>query len=324
VAQPGDSIAVAGGLYLQDAPQYGGTGIWSAAKGGAPITFVCAGGDVTFAGPLFFVWAGAGGVSFRGSCFRFHLVAVGLGGYAARTHDVVFDGVHMDSFNISGAANVTIANSEVGPFVMCYGPGFEPAYARCDPNSADPLERYWATRSDAGDVQQEPYIHSGAAGVATNITLDHDHIHGLSSKWSGTHTGGLLVWDSDGLTIRNSTFDHNAIYDLQFNAGSNDSNLTIENNTLSYPVYSQDPTEPNPGGELPIAFREGLGTGTGPNTTATNWLIRYNRLAHGFTTDGLPGTTYNNVRVIGNNMGASPICGPPHPGLTFTNNTACG
>jgi chitodextrinase len=323
VAQSGDTVSVAGGGYAMTEPNYGGTGIYT--TDGHPVTFVCRGdGDVTFAGPIFYFWAGVSNVTFRGGCFRFHVPYIGLGGYSQRTSNITLDGVHMDSFNIAGASNVTIANSEVGPFVACYGPSFEPAYARCDPNSPDPTERFYAGRPEgSGDLQQEPFIHNGGAGKATNITLDHVRVHHISSKWNGTHTGGLLVWGSDGLTIRGSTFDHNAIYDIQFNAGSSDSNVTIENNVFGYPVYSFDPTEPDPGGELPTSFRE-LGIGTGPGTTNTNWLIRYNSIAHGFITDGLPGTTYNNVRIVGNILGKASTCGSGQPGLTFDHNVFVG
>ena len=61
--------------------------------------------------PVFAFHPGLGGVTFTGSCFRFHVPYFGYGGYTALTHDVILDRVHMDSFECAGCANVTIMNS---------------------------------------------------------------------------------------------------------------------------------------------------------------------------------------------------------------------
>ena len=92
------------------------------------------------------------GVIIRGGCFRFHVPTFGFGGGAARTHDVLLDGVHMDSFECVGCANVTIRRSEVGPVNACGGPSYPDAHSRCDP--ANPVEAYYATRSDGTPISR--------------------------------------------------------------------------------------------------------------------------------------------------------------------------
>jgi hypothetical protein len=309
-------------LYPQDAPSLGGSHLGGPAKSGV-VTFVCAGaGDVTFAGPNFSIDAGAGNVVFRGSCFRFHVVGVGWGGYSEAAHDVTFDGVHMDSFNCAGCVRLTIENSEVGPFVACYAPGDgsgAPSYAYCDPNSSDPTERYWASVGGSNGQQQEPYIHNGAAGPATDVTLDHDRIHGISSKWNETHTGGLMPWNTKNLHITYTTFDHNAIYDVLDNM-SVDDGLVLDHDSFGVPVYSFDPNEPSPGGPLPNSWRDLTFGGNGAQLS--NAVISNNTFANGIRfQDGT--VTYSNVLIQNNQLGTATMCGP-YPGVTFTGNDSCG
>ena len=154
VAHSGDTVVVHGGEYAQDAPSIGGNEILPDPTKTGVVTFVCAGdGRVTFAGPVFNFWAGLDGVMFQGDCFHFHVVYIGEGGYKQQTSNITLDGVHMDSFQIQGADNVNIENSEVGPFVACYEPGDgsgAPSYANCPGGS------YWGSQGGTYQVQQEP------------------------------------------------------------------------------------------------------------------------------------------------------------------------
>jgi chitodextrinase len=321
VAQGGDTVLVAAGSYPVTAPSEGATAIDPDGSKSSAVTFACQGnGDVTFAAPVFAFHPGLGGVTFTGSCFRFHVPYFGYGGYTALTHDVILDRVHMDSFECAGCANVTIMNSEVGPMDTCYGPGH--GRASCDP--ANPVEAYWASRSAGStDVQAEPYVHNGGAGFAKNFSLIGDHIHGMQTRDSGSlHTGGLLIWNVDGLILRGNLFDHNAIYDIEENANSTVSNVTMENNVFGWPVYPFDGASTD-GQETPKDWRE---IDLGGAATLSNALIRYNSFAHGalFRADG----TFSNVRVVGNILGNYSACGPA--GITFDHNmsfgggTACG
>ena len=276
VAHGGDTVLVAPGKYPMTDQRGGATGIHGAKP--QPVTFACGGdGDVTFAASVFAFYPGTSGVTFRGGCFRFHVPAFGYGGYSARTSNVLLDGVHMDSFECAGCANVTIRRSEIGPVDACGGPGYSNTRSRCDP--ANPVEAYYAARS-AGttDLQVEPFIHNGAAGRAVQVALIADRIHGIQTRNSGVwHAGGLLIWNTDGLVIRGNTFDHNAIYDIEENADSVDSNMTIEGNVFGWPVYPYD-GDSNDGHETPNAWRE---IDLGGAATLSNALIRYNGFAHG-------------------------------------------
>jgi hypothetical protein len=320
LARGGDTVVVAGGRYAMTEPSAGASSIFPAKqlKGGT-VSFVCKGdGDVSFTAPVFAFYPGLGGVTVSGGCFHFHVVYFGYGGYSQGTHDITLDGVHMESFNVAGAKNVTISNSEIGPFVACYEPDDgtgAPAYAFCDPGS------YWASQDGTSHVQQEPFLHNGGAGPATNIVLDHVHIHGISSKWNGTHTGGLLVWNVNGLTIKNSTFDHDAIYDIEENAGSSDSAVTMTNNTFGAPVYSFDPNEPSQNTPLPNAWREVTIGGSG--SALNDWLIQGNTFTNGLAISTAGGGSFEGVSVFGNLLGNHTTC-IAATGLAFDSNLSFG
>jgi chitodextrinase len=308
VAQAGDTVSVHGGAYPADSPSANRNQLDGSKT--SPVTFVCAGdGNVTFQAPEFIFWAGTGNATFRGDCFHFHAVTVGLGGYPQLTHNIVLDGVHMDAPEIIGAKDIAIVNSEIGPFTAC-GAADAPAYADCDPGS------YWAQFPNGTDaVQQQPFSHNGSAGKATNITLDHDVIHGITSKWSGTHTGGLLIWNTDNLRITNTVFAGNAVYDIEQNANSTDNGMVLQNNTFGYPVFTSD--SGSPGANNGHREVECCGNGDYSN----NWLLDHNTFTNGFRIAGQG--IWSNSSASNNDFGAGADCGP-FAGLTFIGNSRCG
>jgi hypothetical protein len=278
VATGGDTVLVSGGRYPVTAPSEGATYIDPDPSKSSVVTFACQGnGDVTFDAAVFAFHPGLGGVTFTGSCFRFHVPYFGYGGYTGRTHDITLDHVHMDSFECAGCANVAITNSEVGPMDTCYGPGH--GRASCDPSN--PVEAYWASQSAGNsDVQAEPYIHNGGAGFATNFSLIGDRIHGVQTRDSSTlHTGGLLIWNVNGLILRNNTFDHNAIYDIEENADSTDSNGTMENNVFGWPVYPLDGNSTD-GLETPKDWRGRSTWATRPASRMRSFVTTASPTAH--------------------------------------------
>jgi hypothetical protein len=322
VAHPGDTVIVAPGKYPETDARGGATGIHGAKA--QPVIFACAGpGEVTFAAPIFAFYPGAAGIIMRGDCFHFHIPTFGAGGYPTRTHDVVLDGVHMDSFECLGCANVTIRRSEIGPITACSGRGDLDAHSQCDP--ANPIEAFYATQRDGTrGVQAEPFIHNGSAGLAEHFSLIGNRIHHIQTKNSGVlHTGGLLVWNTNGLVMRGNTFDHDAIYDVEFNAGSNDTNVTVEDNIFQPPVIPLDGGA-NDGKVTETAFREF--TAGSPGATFKNWSIRYNRFAHGLTIDGQGGQRFENVRVVGNVLGTASLCarGVQTDSNVFVGRETCG
>ena len=308
VAHAGDRVIVAGGRYPETAQSEGAVYIDPSASKHGVVTFICQGRrDVTFAAPVFAFHPGLSGVEMIGSCFHFHVPYFGYGGYPAVTKDITLDGVHMEGLDCAGCRDVTIKNSEIGPFVACYTPNDSqsaPSYAYCD--TADAAQAFWAVQGGTSDVQQEPFVHSGAAGKAINFIFEHDHIHGISSRWNETHTGRPSTWDTNGLRIANSTFDHCAIYDIALTEPSVDNDVTITNNTFGVPVYSFDPTEPHPNGRLPSSFVEGQ-LGAGSAGVDSNWLIRGNTFVNGIRM-GYGGSTYRNAIVENNNLGPGSDC----------------
>ena len=326
VAQVGDTVLVSGGTYPVTSTNEGSTYIDPDSSKNGVVNFACAGnGDVTFAGPLFAFHPGLSGVAFQGGCFRFHQVAFGFGGYPKQTKNITLDGVHMDSFDCAGCANLTIVNSEIGPLTAC-GAQDAPAYAKCDPNSSDPTERFYSQFQHGTDViQQEPFIHDNGNGtVSSNILFNNDHIHGITSKWSGTHTGGLIIWDVNGFTISNSTFDHNAIYDVFANQDSNETNVVFQNDTFGVPVCSLDPNDATCGGPglpTPNGWREVTVGGNG--STLSNWTVDHDSFVNGLLFGTSGGYTYTNVKVTNSQLGSATVC-TNLSGITWSGNSSCG
>ena len=93
VASPGETISVAGGVYSSTWPAAGAHAIMKPGKpaGSAPITFTCS-GPVRFdaTAPNFMIYPGVHSLNFRGGCFRFHIVQIGLGGYSGLVSKVTF------------------------------------------------------------------------------------------------------------------------------------------------------------------------------------------------------------------------------------------
>ena len=173
VASPGETISVAGGVYSSTWPAAGAHAIMKPGKpaGSAPITFTCS-GPVRFdaTAPNFMIYPGVHSLNFRGGCFRFHIVQIGLGGYSGLVSKITFDRVKMDSFECAGCDKLTIRDSEIGPMVACHGKGTTGVGGNGGPITS----AMWCSDSDAGsgpywasrprgnyDVQTEPYIHGG-------------------------------------------------------------------------------------------------------------------------------------------------------------------
>ena len=331
LAAGGDTIAVAAGNYPTTDPGAGATTIRPDATKAGSVRFICQGnGDVTFGARSFTFFPGTSGVTVRGGCFRFHIVHFGYGGYAPQTRNILLDGVHMDSFECAGCANVTIANSEIGPITACYRPGTTgngPNGSAMSPdawcNPGNPVEAYWAAQPNGTvNEQSEPYIHNGAAGIPSNIKLIGNHIHGIQTKDpTNLHTGGLLIWNVHGLLLRGNVFDHNAIYDVETNVGDEETDVTIDRNVFGWPVYPLNAGQPAPGQEAKRDWRE-LTIGY-EGSTYSNWSIQHNRFAHGLLMVG----DWTGTKVVGNVLGNYSTCGS---GALFDHNvgvadgTACG
>jgi hypothetical protein len=224
----------------------------------------------------------------------------------------------MDSFDITGAQDLTIENSQVGPIDACFGIGQAaafgaPASAECDPSN--PVEAYWATvPGGTYGLQDEPYIHSN--GDLSGVTLRDDHFTGMQTKWATVfHQGGLLIWDAPGLVMDGNVFDHNAIYDVEFNAGTHVSGMTFQNNVLgaAYDILeSTNPPVPLPATQCQEGMNDSSGT-----SSFSNVLWRYNTFANCFNMGS--SSTYSNVRFVGNLIGNGANCFA-QTGISYANN----
>ncbi len=330
LAVAGDTIGVIPGTYKGVTTNYGyPLNIIHANQ----ATFACQSGaaadSVVFDSAGFLFGPGAGNITFSGNCFHFHVLVIGLRGYdsstnaANRVHDININGAHVDSFDITGVNNVTIQNSQIGPIDACFGAGKAAAFgapssAEC--SASNPTEAYWATQTDGTqDVQDEPFVHNNGGDLATNVTLDKNHFTGMQTKWPNVfHQGGLLVWGTSGLTLENNTFDHNAIYNIEFNAGTSESNGTFQNNVFGKSVYTladgSNSAKPLPDGQCQDGMQDPSGT-----STFTNELWRYNTFVQCFDIGQYSG--FSNTRVVGNLIGDFANC-TANGGVTYNHNAS--
>ena len=312
VASPGETISVAGGVYSSTWPAAGAHAIMKPGKpaGSAPITFTCS-GPVRFdaTAPNFLIYPGVHSLNFRGDCFRFHIVQIGLGGYTGLVAKITFTGVKMDSFECAGCDHLTIRDSEIGPMVACHGKGTTGVGGNGGPitsamwcsDSDAGSGAYWASqpRGTDGTCNPNPTSITEAQGFPDNILLEGNLIHGMQTKDpTNAHTGGLLIWNANGVTMRNNVFKNNAIYDVVVDGTA--ANWVVENNFFGWPVQ---PLGNGVGAvETPKDWRE---FGSKDAVVHRNWLIRYNSFAHGLS---LGRNSLNNVRVIGNILGNYSNC----------------
>lgn len=118
------------------------------------------------------------------------------------TH-ISFLRVHVFSFTIRGASDITATDSEVGP------------------NSS--------TTGDISFWTGDP----GGGGHANNITLDNVNWHDIYSATTADHTDSIAIDDTDNITIRNSYFNGCENYCMIFgndtNTGGSADHVLIEN-----------------------------------------------------------------------------------------------
>lgn len=175
---------------------------------------------------------------------------------------------------------------------------------------------------------------SAAAGTnATNTVFDSIYFHDVYRNQGGAtgdcHDGALFIVNGDGITIRNSVWSQNWVYDIQVQnfSGSEPTNILIENNWFGCGVEGGNITT-NPSGvtqcngQAAIQWDDGL---------AANVLVRYNTFRDTSWSCFVVPCSYSNVRFIGN-IGGNPPSGTNQPcgdaGVTFGYNawetSTCG
>lgn len=188
---------------------------------------------------------------------------------------VILDGIDATNIGAFNVDTVTFQDIDVGPATVTSG---------C------------AIREGPG-FENKIGFGGGVTYVPRNVTFDRVVIHDQNGDQgrigSDCHFGGLFVVTVDGLTIRNSIFSQNVVYNIQIQnfSGRAPTNVTMENNWFGCPVewlYVSATTCDN---QPDVQFNAA--------SMFSNYLFRYNSFAAGLG-QMVGGASYSNVRVYGN------------------------
>ena len=182
------------------------------------------------------------------------------------TDDVTFQNMSARNFQIISASNILIKGGEYGPASAC--------------GSAQPTITQYGGQNNA--LRKLP-----GAPDPFNITIDGAIIHNIMSyDLVGCHTEGLAIFAGSNVTVRNSKFYGNDVYDILAQANSGASPLgaiTLENNWFAQPTNS-------------------AGTGGGQATvdyaSNSNITVKHNSFNGGLMFERY--STFDNVNITGN------------------------
>ena len=248
------------------------------------------------------------------------------------SHDVVFENLDGETFNIGPNYRITIKGGDWGPSLACHAR--ESAY---DPATWCPAgSPHAATGNDgnAGDWEN----HIGPDGNILSqwphdILITSTRIHDQNSTdLDAMHTGGLFLISGHDIAIRNTVFQQNAVYDLQVQDFSSADccgmtfgpphDVVLENNWFGAPVRGVN----DPGGDTFSDDQPELQLDPRHGACWSNWLIRYNSFVNGVAL-GLDGDAcFDNVRLVGNvgEAPGTPQCFTGADGLTWDHNAWLG
>lgn len=272
-AHPGDIVVVASGTY--PAQTIDGDG---AKTSSADVVFRPAiGAQVRIAGPLYIYGSH---VTIEG----LHVSDVTIGNYdqtpgRPNPIDVSLLGVVGRNFEIDSAREVKISGGAWGPASACGGP-------------------YGGGNNSIRDV---------TGVIPTNISIAHVTIHDVQSyDLVGCHIEGLAIFAGRHVSVSDSKFYGNSVYDVFVQANSGPiSGLTFKGNWMAMPVG--------------IDGRQN-GTVIGFSGIHSNVLVEGNRFNYiiSLDDDGLK-PIYTNFRLSGN-VGMLPYLGCTLRGIVFRRN----
>jgi chitodextrinase len=298
-AQPGDVVQIAGGTYPDqtinvDTSMVGVT---------ADVVFQpAAGSTVTINGDLSVFGSH---IAFRGSGSPYNLklhnlLVQGTAGSNTAQFDT-FENLDGAGFEIGPTHHITLKGGDWGPNYVCGGGG----------TIEDKIG------PDGTIMNQWPH----------DITLDGLYIHDQNSQnLNNCHMGGLFLISGGPITIRNTVFSQNVVYQIQIQNFTTASccgmnfgpvhDLTIENNWFGPPVTGLA----DPGGDRANDNQPELQFDTRGSDCWRNILIRFNSVTNGIDMSFDTPSCYSNVRVIGN-VGEIQPC---FSGVTFAFNAWLG
>jgi hypothetical protein len=286
-AKPGEAVEIAAGTYP---PQTINVDVAKVSAAADVILQPAAGATVTIAGDL--VMLGSHAV-IRGLHLHF-LYSQAVRGPNTSNH-VTFENLDGAAFLVGPNRDITIQGGDWGPNT---GPGTQE-------DKIGP---------DGGIPNQWP----------TNIVLDGVYVHDQNSNdLSVEHMGGLFLVSGGPITIRNSRFERNVVYDIQVQDFTNPDccgqtygpvhDVLLENNVFLHPVTS---------------LGEGAGDDRQPEVQLdprggcwVNWTVRRNSFENGIALGFDRPPCFQNV-TVSRNFGPAlgPQCFAGAAGLVFQQN----
>jgi hypothetical protein len=276
-APPGAVIEIAGGTYRSQVIAY-----VPSRNGTKPVTFV-AGGKVIVEGNL----------EFHGSAVRLQGTATGsIADWRRRTYsfevsgytsvegdsptrfplDVTIEGLHTGNLGTYTSRNVVVRDVEVGPALL-------------DGSCSRVENRIGANGAASPTIP---------VSVVWDRVVIHEQNRTVDAANRDCHYGGLQLLTGNGITIRNSVFSQNVVYNIAVGplGGPAATNVTLENNMFGCPVENSY----TPNGTTTCDGQGDIQFGGYP---FSNWLVRHNSFVSGLQiSSGSP--TFANVRVVGN------------------------
>jgi hypothetical protein len=312
-AKPGQVIAVSGGTYPGQVIQSRNSTA-DLDPGCTPetptncIVFQTVPGQVAFVdGPLQVngssVWidgatGGTSSVPARGRTYSIH-----VSGYvdteATSPTDfpdhVIVQGIKATSFGVFDVHTAVFRDMDIGPATIGAG-----------------------CKIEQGDgIENKIGFAAGVEIVPTNVTLDRMIIHNQTRDEAGAesdcHFGGLFLVTANGLTIQNSVFSQNAVYNIQvqnFGGAPPATRVTLQDNWFGCPVdwLYQPAGDTTCDNQADLQFNAA--------SFFSNWLIRHNSFGGGIWA-GFEGSSFDDIRVVGNAGSAPSRC---YQGMTFAYN----
>lgn len=293
VARPGAVVEIAGGRYGSQVISY-----LPSKNGTTPVVLIPAGkvviqGKFEIHGSAVHVQGKATGsiADWRRRTYSFDVsdfTSVEGDSSTEFPRNVTIEGVHTGNLGTYSSENVVVRDVEVGPALL-------------DRSCARVENRIGA---NGAAIPKTP------VNVLWERVVVHDQNRTLDAANNDCHYGGLQLFNGTGITIRDSVFSQNVVYNIAVGpiSGPTATRVTLENNTFGCPVENSY----TPNGTTTCDDQGDVQFSGFP---FSNWLIRFNSFGAGLQiVDGTP--TFADFRVVGN-IGDRSAC---LPGATYNYN----